>query len=78
MQIDVPLSGADEAERLRTAVYRFSEMKDAPPPQVEVKRDEGRVLGAVSFWSTEAASEFGAYWRLFRAERLIWGGFRDI
>lgn len=78
MQIDVPLDRPREAERLRTAVYRFSELKAAPPPAVELRHDSGRVSGAVSFWSTEAASEFRGYWRTFQQERLDWSGFRDV
>lgn len=78
MQIDVPLDRPNEAERLRTAVYRFSEMKAAPPPIVELRSADGRVLGAVSFWSTEAASEFRGYWRAFQSERQSWSGFLDV
>jgi hypothetical protein len=78
MQIDVPLDRPNEAERLRTAVYRFSEMKAAAPPLVEVRTDSGRLTGAVAFWSPEAADEFHSYWRTFRSERLSWGGFRDV
>lgn len=78
MQIDVPLDRPREAERLRTAVYRFSEMKAAPLPAVELRASDGRMLGAVSFWSVEAASEFRGFWRTFQQERLDWSGFRDV
>jgi hypothetical protein len=70
MQIDVPLDRPGEAERLRTAVYRFSEMKAASPPEVDVRVDDGRL--------SEAATEFSGYWRRFRSERQAWSGFLDI
>lgn len=78
MMIDVPLDRPGDAERLRTAVYRFSEMKAAPPPVVEVRRTEGAARGAVAFWSPEAASEFKGYWRSFQAERRHLSGFLDV
>ena len=78
MQINLLLSRPREAERLRTAVYRFSELKKANPPAVELRADEDRILGAVSFWSPEAAREFQGYWRTFQSERPATGGFLDV
>ena len=74
MMIDVPLSRPDEAERLRTAVYRFAELKRTAPPAVDVCPQAGRIR----FPTPEAAAEFNSYWRAFRAEPLSWGGFRDV
>jgi len=79
MLLDLVLSRKEEAERLRTAVYRFAEMKargEAPP--VEVRAEAGRVTGAVAFWSQEAAREFDGFWRSFRGEPQSWHGFRDV
>jgi hypothetical protein len=73
MLIDVPLS-PHEAERLRTAVYRFAELKRAVMPAIEV----GPGAGRIRFPSPEAAAEFRSYWRAFRAEPRSWDGFRDV
>jgi hypothetical protein len=74
MMIDVPLARPDEAERLRTAVYRFSELKRTLAPPVELGGGSGRIR----FATAEAAAEFDSYWRAFRAEPRSWGGFRDV
>ena len=59
MILDLPLTRPDEAERLRTAVYRFSELKRVPPPSVEVSADAGRI----AFDCARQAAEFPNYWR---------------
>ena len=76
MMIETPLSGPAEAERLRTAVYRFAELKRLPPPPVRLLPDGS--TGAIAFASTELARDFNAYWRAFRSEPRSWGGFRDV
>lgn len=78
MQLDLPLERPQEAERLRTAVYRFAEMKAHAPPVVAVHQDGARVRGEIRFWSPEAALEFEGYWSAFAAERRSWSGFRDV
>jgi hypothetical protein len=74
MIIDLPLARPEEAERLRTAVYRFSELKRVAPPVVEVRANAGRVC----FDSAEQAAEFPNYWRVFRNESRVWGQFLDV
>ena len=78
MQIDVILMRGGDAERLRTAVYRFAEMKAWAPPTIEVRADAGRLKGTVAFASPEAADEFRSYWATFRTDRPDWHGFRDV
>jgi len=78
MQLDLLLTRRDEAERLRTAAYRFAELKAADPPRVEVLASAGRLTGQVDFRSGEAAAEFASYWRAFSAEQPGWHGFRDV
>lgn len=71
MTIEATLANPQETERLRTAAYRFAELKRIAPPAVE--RD-----GLMRFPTPEQAAEFRAYWRAFRAEPRSWSGFRDV
>ena len=76
MMIETPLTGQSEAERLRTAVYRFAELwRLAPPPVVLAP---GGTSGAVAFPTPELACDFTGYWRAFRSEPRSSGGFRDV
>jgi hypothetical protein len=78
MVIELPLARWDEAERLKTAVYRFAELNRAAAPVVAVRDKAGRPSCAVAFATETAADEFRLYWRRFQAEPLGWGGFRDV
>lgn len=77
MHFEAPLQ-RDEAERLRTAVYRFAELKSAEPPGVELDGGPEAVRGRVAFWSDEAAREFRSFWASFRRDQPSFEGFRDI
>ncbi len=75
MKLDIPLKTSREVERLRTAVYRFFEMKArSPEGSLAVAGD----VGELALWSDEAAAEFNGYWRVFRQEQPAFHGFRDI
>jgi hypothetical protein len=78
MIVDLPLARWDEAERLKTALYRFAELKRACPPQVALHDRLGRPTGAVDFPSRETAEEFRTYWQAFRAQTRVSGGFLDV
>ena len=78
MHLDLPLRRGEDAERLRTAVYRFAELKSWAPPPVEVRACAGRLHGLVVFRSEAAADEFRRYWAAFGADRRDWSGFRDV
>ena len=74
MITDVPLIHPAEGERLKTAVYRFAELKRSAMPEMDVRPDAGRI----HFPTPEAAAEFRSYWRAFRGEQRSWEGFRDV
>lgn len=75
MKLNIPVRTSREAERLRTAVYRFFEMKARSPEGAIAVAGE---VGELALWSDEAATEFKGYWRMFRQEQPSFHGFRDI
>jgi hypothetical protein len=78
MDLNLPLEKREQAERLRTAVYRFAELKTWSAPPVEVHSRAGRLSGLVVFGTPEAAEEFRRFWETFGADRPQWSGFRDL
>jgi hypothetical protein len=80
VQLSLPLAHAAEAERLRTAIYRFAEGRrdGRDPPPVLMVPDERGWVSLVEFRSPEEAAEFRGYWARFRAEPFAWAGFRDV
>lgn len=79
MQISVRLDAPSEAERLRTAAYRFAEMgRRLEAPAVRVRQHEGGLVSDIVFSSPDAAAGFEAYWQVFRTEQRSWSGFRDV
>lgn len=75
------LLGPGEAERLKTAAFRFAELKARSPeaaPPVALSGDSGGPTGRVALWSAEAAAEFRSYWSAFRSEQPRQDGWRDF
>ena len=77
MRISVTLEQPRDAERLKTAVLRFAEMRCGESPAVSVLRIGDRVISEIDFKSPDAAAEFEAYWRIFRAERRSFQGLGE-
>jgi hypothetical protein len=74
------LDGARQAERLRTALYRFHEARNfAPPPTPMIVTVEGSVLIGVAELGGEAqAEDFRRFWDTFRTEPYAVRGLGDF
>ena len=77
MRISLTLDRPLDAERLKTAVLRFAEMRRGDAPAVSLAPSGERLVSEIHFASAEAAAEFEAYWRVFRAERRSFQGLGD-
>lgn len=81
MEIRVRLGGAAEAERLKTALYRFQEVRNFGPcqtPRVRVVAEPAGLISLVDLGSEAAAEDFRRFWAGFRAEPFVNRGFQDF
>ena len=68
MDIAIPVE-AHEAERLKTAFYRFLELRlrslpsDGEAPQIIVQAGFATIAGAEAVGGADFAREFAAYWK---------------
>ena len=81
MQIRVRLADAAEAERLKTALYRFREVRNAgadPAPPVAMIAEPAGLVSVVDLGSEDAAEAFRRFWSCFRAEAFVSRGLQDF
>jgi hypothetical protein len=80
LQIRVRLDGMGQAERLRTALYRFHEARNfAAPPELRIVASEGSALiGVADLGGAEQAEAFRRFWDGFRVEPFAVRGLSDF
>ncbi len=81
MEIRVRLAAAAEAERLKTALYRFHEVRNFtgdPAPAIQLLADPAGLVSVVQVGDEAVADEFRRFWAGFRAESFSQRGLRDF
>ena len=81
MEIRLRLAGEREAERLKTALYRFREVRNfapGPTPDISITAGPAGLVSVLDIPEEIEAEAFRRFWDHFRAEPFVSRGLQDF